>query len=83
MGIAQGFILIPIIIASEWMRINNEFKLGIIGAKQIEIMNLNKRNSFLRIGYFALLVGVQSIVPIPEVAAVFSFLSFITLLVIF
>jgi len=83
MGIAQGFILIPIIIASEWMRINNELKLGIIGAKQIEIMNLNKRNSFLRIGYFALLVGVQSIVPIPEVAAVFSFLSFITLLVIF
>ncbi len=81
MGISQGVILIPIIIASEWMRIKNELKLGIVGVKQLEIMNLNKRNSFLRIGFFAILVGVQSFVPLPETALVFSFLGFIAILV--
>ena len=82
MGIAQGIILVPIVIASEWMRIKNELKMGIVGAKQLQIMNLNKRNSFLRIGFFAILVGVQSFIPLPEVALVFSFLGFITALVI-
>jgi hypothetical protein len=81
MGIAQGIILVPIIIASEWMRIKNELKLGIVGVKQLEIMNLNKRNSFLRIGFFALLIGIQSFVPLPEVALVFSFLGFLAALV--
>jgi hypothetical protein len=82
MGIAQGIILVPIVIAGEWMRIKNELKMGIVGAKQLQIMNLNKRNSFLRIGFFAILVGVQSFIPLPEVALVFSFLGFITALVI-
>ena len=83
MGIAQGVILIPLIIAGEWMRIKNELKMGIVGEKQLAIMNLNKRNSFLRIGFFALLVGVQSFFPMPEVALVFSFLGFIAALVFF
>jgi len=83
MGIAQGIILIPLIIASEWMRIKNELKLGIVGGKQLQIMNLNKRNSFLRIGFFALLVGIQSFIPLPEVALVFSFLGFVAALVFF
>lgn len=82
MGIAQGIILVPLIVASEWIRIKNELKMGIVGAKQLQIMNLNKRNSFLRIGFFAILVGVQSFIPLPEVALVFSFLGFITALVI-
>lgn len=81
MGIAQGIILVPIIIASEWLRIKNELKFGIVGAKQLQIMNLNKRNSFLRIGFFALLVGIQSIIPLPETALVFSFLGYIAILV--
>ena len=83
MGIAQGIILVPLIIASEWMRIKNELKMGIVGEKLLAIMNLNKRNSFLRIGFFALLVGVQSFFPMPEVALVFSFLGFIAALVFF
>jgi len=81
MGIAQGIILVPIIIASEWMRIKNELKMGIVGAKQLQIMNLNKRNSFLRIGFFALLIGIQSFFPLPEVALVFSFLGFLAAIV--
>lgn len=81
MGIAQGVILIPIVIASEWMRIKNELKMGIVNQKQIQIMNLNKRNSFLRIGFFALLVGIQSFFSLPETALVFSFLGFVAALV--
>lgn len=80
MGIAQGVILIPIIITSEWMRLKNELKLGIVGEKQVEIINLNKRNSFLRIGFFALLIGIQSFIPLSEVAMVFSFLGFLSTL---
>lgn len=83
MGIAQGIILVPLIIASEWMRIKNELKMGIVGEKQLAIMNLNKRNSFLRIGFFALLVGIQSLIPLPETALVFSFLGFVAALVLF
>lgn len=83
MGVAQGIILLPIIIASEWMRIKNELKMGVVGEKQLQIMNLNKRNSFLRIGFFAILVGVQSFLPMPEIALVSSFLGFITALVLF
>lgn len=82
MGIAQGIILLPIIIASEWMRIKNELKMGIVGAKQLKIIHLNKRNSFLRIGFFALLVGIQSFIPLPETALVFSFLGFVAALVL-
>lgn len=83
LGIAQGIILVPIVIASEWMRIKNELKMGIVGGKQLAIMNLNKRNSFLRIGFFALLVGIQCFIPLPETALVFLFLGFITTLVFF
>jgi hypothetical protein len=83
MGIAQGIILVPLIIASELMRIKNELKMGIVGGKQLQIMNLNKRNSFLRIGFFALLVGIQSFFPLPETALVFSFLGFVAALVFF
>jgi hypothetical protein len=65
------------------MRIKNELKMGIVGEKQLAIMNLNKRNSFLRIGFFALLVGIQSLIPLPETALVFSFLGFVAALVLF
>ena len=82
MGIAQGIILVPIIIASEWMRIKNELKMGIVGAKQLQIMNLNNRNSFLRIGFFAILVGIQSFFPIPEGVLVFTFLLFLVILIL-
>jgi hypothetical protein len=82
MGIAQGIILVPIIIASEWMRIKNELKMGIVGGKQLQIMNLNKRNSFLRIGFFAILVGVQSFFPLPDEALVFTFLLFLVILIL-
>ena len=82
MGIAQGIILVPIIIASEWMRIKNELKMGLVGGKQLAIMNLNKRNSFLRIGFFAILVGIQSFFPLPEGVMVFTFLLFLVILIL-
>lgn len=83
MGISQGVILIPLIIASEWMRIKNELKLGIVGGKQLQILKLNKRNAFFRVAFFSMLVGIQIFNPLPEVAVVFSFLGFIASIVFF
>ena len=81
MGIQQGFILLPLVIASEWMRINNELKLGIVGPRQIQIINQNKKNALFRIGYFALLAGILNLIQLPEWSLVVTFLAFITLLV--
>ncbi len=81
MGIQQGFVLLPLVIASEWMRINNELKMGIVGLRQVQIINQNKRNAFFRIGFFALLSGILNLVVLPEWGLVAAFLAFITLLV--
>jgi hypothetical protein len=80
LGIAQGIILIPLIMINEWIRIRNEVKWGYVGIKQVEIINLNKRNSYLRIGFFALLLALQSLIFIPEVTFVFLFLGFLSIL---
>jgi hypothetical protein len=83
MGIAQGYILLPLILVGEWMRISNEKKLGVIGERQMAIIQINKRNGLLRIGFFALLTGLNSFVFIPQVLLVFLFLGFIALLVFY
>ena len=81
MGIQQGFVLLPLVIASEWMRINNELKLGIVGLRQVQIINQNKRNAFFRIGFFAFISGILNLVDLPEWSLVVGFLAFITILV--
>ncbi len=83
MGIAQGILLIPLILISEWIRIKNELKLGIFGNKQQEIINKHKRNSYLRISFFAILVALQNEFFIPEVTLVILFLGFLAVLVYF
>jgi hypothetical protein len=83
MGISQGIILIPVIIASEWMRIKNELKMGIIGTRQLGTIELNKRNSFLRISFFAFLIGLQFFIVIPELALMLSFFGLIIGLVFY
>ncbi len=81
MGIQQGFVLLPLLVASEWMRIRNELKLGIVGNRQVQIINHNKRIAFFRIGFFAFLSGILNLVVLPEWILVVGFLAFITLLV--
>jgi hypothetical protein len=81
MGIQQGYVLLPLIFLGEWMRINNELKLNIVGAKQVYILDKARKNSFIRIGFFALLIGILPFVIVPEGIMVFLFLTLITALV--
>lgn len=80
MGIQQGFVLLPLVIAGEWMRINNELKLGLIGKHQILIIDQNKRNSIIRICFFSFLIGILNLFNIQESGLVISFLALIILL---
>jgi len=81
MGFAQGYILLPLIFVGEWMRINNELKMGIVGERQLKILHRSKINTFLRIGFFAIFIGIIALFPLPEWALVFSFLGMLTGLV--
>ena len=81
MGIEQGYLLLPLVFLGEWMRINNELKMNIVGQKQKALLAKSLKNAFVRISFFALILGVLSFVFIPEGLIVFPFLAVITLLV--
>ncbi len=81
MGIEQGYLLFPLVFFGEWMRINNELKLNIVGQKQKAILAKSLKNAFVRIAFFALTLGVLSFILVPESIIIFSFLGVVTLLV--
>jgi len=81
MGIEQGYILFPLVFFGEWVRINNELKLNIVGQKQKGLLAKSLKNAFVRIAFFALILGVLSFVFIPEWLIIFTFLAVVTLLV--
>lgn len=81
MGIEQGYILFPLVFFGEWMRINNELKLKIVDQKQKVLLAKSLKNAFIRISFFALILGVFSFVLLPEWLIVFSFLAVVATLV--
>jgi len=81
MGVEQGYLLFPLVFFGEWMRINNELKLNIVGQKQKAILAKSLKNAFVRISFFALILGVLSLILVPESLIIFSFLGVVTLLV--
>jgi hypothetical protein len=81
MGIEQGFLLFPLVFFGEWMRINNELKLNIVGQKQKNILAKSLKSAFVRIAFFALTLGILSFILVPESIIIFSFLGVVTLLV--
>lgn len=81
MGIEQGYLLFPLVFFGEWMRINNELKLNVVGQKQLALLAKSLKNAFVRIAFFALILGVLSFVLLPESFIIFPFLAVVTLLV--
>jgi hypothetical protein len=81
MGIEQGYILFPLVFFGEWMRINNELKLNIVDQKQLALLAKSLKNAFVRIAFFALILGVLSFILLPESFIIFPFLAVVTLLV--
>jgi len=81
MGVEQGYLLFPLVFFGEWMRINNELKLNIVGQKQKNILAKSLKSAFVRIAFFALTLGILSFILVPESIIIFSFLGVVTLLV--
>lgn len=82
MGIQQGFVLIPLILASEWMRIKNDLKIGNIDSKQVALVFQNQKLAYYRIAFFALLAGLLNLVTLPEWLLVVLFLGLLCFLVL-
>jgi hypothetical protein len=83
MGIQQGFVLLPLVFASEWMRIKNESKIGITGEKQSVLISKNIKNTLIRVAFFGILAALLNCVSIPEWGLVVLFLTLISALLIF
>jgi hypothetical protein len=81
LGIEQGYLLFPLVFFGEWMRINNELKLNIVGQKQKVLLAKSLKNAFIRISFFALILGTLSFVLLPEWLIVFPFLALVAVLV--
>jgi hypothetical protein len=82
MGIEQGYILLPLLILGEWLRLKQDLRMGFVGKRQIEILRRNKNLSFFRISFFAFFIGLILWVPLNEKIMAICFFVFISLLVL-
>lgn len=83
MGIEQGYILLPLLILGEWLRMKQDLKTGLVGSKQINNLVKNRHVSFFRISFFSFFLGVQFFTPLKETMMIFVFFLFISVLVFY
>ncbi len=82
MGIEQGYILLPLLVVGEWLRLKQDLRMGIVGVRQIVILQRNKKLSFFRISFFAFFLGLLFWLPLNERIMAVCFFLFISLLVL-
>lgn len=83
MGIEQGYILLPLLILGEWLRMKQDLKTGIVGSKQLNNLIKNRHLSFFRISFFSFFLGVQFLISLKETMMIFVFFLFIFVLVFY
>ena len=83
MGIEQGYILLPLLILGEWLRMKQDLKTGIVGSKQLNNLVKNRHLSFFRISFFSFFLGVQFLISLKETMMIFVFFLFIFVLVFY
>ena len=83
MGIEQGYILLPLLILGEWLRMKQDLKTGLVGSKQLNNLVKNRHVSFFRISFFSFFLGVQFFTPLKETMMIFVFFLFISVLVFY
>ena len=83
MGIEQGYILLPLLILGEWLRMKQDLKTGIVGSKQLNNLLKNRHLSFFRISFFSFFFGLQFFTPLKETMMIFVFFLFISVLVFY
>jgi hypothetical protein len=82
-GIEQGYILLPLLILGEWLRMKQDLKTGIVGSKQLNNLVKNRHLSFFRISFFSFFLGVQFLISLKETMMIFVFFLFIFVLVFY
>lgn len=82
-GFQQGWLLLPLLVLNEWMRIKQEEKLNTPHAYRVAILQKQQLNAYLRMGFFAVANGLLVFITIPEYALTIGFLSFLFLLIFF
>lgn len=83
MGFQQGWLLLPLLILNEWMRIQQEEKIGLPHSYRVATLQKQQINAYLRMGFFAVANGLLVFVRLPETALTISFLSFLGVLVFY
>jgi len=74
MGIQQGFILVPLLFAAEWLKLKTDNK--VIKSSEIKRLKINHvlKQAQILLSILGLLLGIINFTLIPELLAVFIFL---------
>ncbi|MFM7758548.1 MAG: hypothetical protein ACKO6J_06385 [Crocinitomicaceae bacterium] len=82
-GFQQGWLLVPLLVLNEWMRITQEEKQSLPHASRVAVLQKQQVNAYLRMGFFAVANGLLVFVILTEAALTVGFLGFLTLLVFY
>jgi hypothetical protein len=74
MGIQQGFILVPLLFAAEWLKLKTDNK--VLKSSEIKRLKINHvlKQAQILLSILGLLLGIINFTLIPELLAVFIFL---------
>lgn len=74
-GVAQGVVLLPLLILNEFMRIRNEQKMKVPQNVRFEIMRSGQKVQFFRVLLWCVFMGLTLLIPFPETALVLIFIA--------
>lgn len=78
MGIAQGVVLLPLLLLNEAMKIRNENKMGIPYSIRAQVLSNNQDLQRYRILMWVLIYILVLFFPIPEIFLIMAFFIFLT-----
>ncbi|MDA7761763.1 hypothetical protein N8927_01035 [Crocinitomicaceae bacterium] len=78
MGIAQGVVLLPLLLLNEVMKIRNENKMGIPYSVRAQVLSNNQDLQRYRILMWVLIYLLVLFFPIPEIFLIMAFFIFLT-----
>ena len=78
MGIAQGVVLLPLLLLNEVMKIRNENKMGVPYSVRAQVLINNQNIQRYRILLWVLIYLLVLFFPIPEIFLIMAFFIFLT-----
>ena len=78
MGIAQGVVLLPLLLLNEVMKIRNENKMGIPYTVRVQVLSNNQDLQRYRILMWVLIYLLVLFFSIPEIFLIMAFFIFLT-----